>query len=165
MCLLFHRTTTIPPVSCSDLWSSVSHELSCQSSTPSAICNLFSSTTSSVPQQGSPIRTTETWQSLQYSWLHAHTQQLLRHLRQLDRSWYGYIHGTQSNHKRRACATVKLVMSSCMTYKVYEIILFLMTSEEVTTHQDVYMNKMTWLGVTLWLDRGCEETQRHKIKI
>lgn len=156
MCLLFHRITTIPPVSCSDLWPSLSLELSCQSSTPSAICNLFSSTTSSVPQQGSPIRTTETWQSLQYSWLHAHTQQLLRHLRQLDRSRYGYIHGTQSNHKRRACATVKLVMSSCMTYKVYEIIHI---SEEVVTHQDVYMNKMTWMGVTLWKDTGWE--RRH----
>jgi len=143
MCLLFHRTTTVPPVSCSDLWPSVSHELSCQSSTPSAICNLFSSTTSSVPQQGSPIRTTETWQSLQYSWFHTHTQQLLRHLRQLDRPWYGYIHGTQSNHKRRACATVKLVMSLAWHIKCMKSYIFLMTSEEVMTNQDVYRNKMT----------------------
>jgi len=60
MRLILHRTTTIPAISHSYLWSSVSHELSCQSSTPSTICKLVSSTTPSVPHQGSPIWTTET---------------------------------------------------------------------------------------------------------
>lgn len=157
--LPLHRITTIPAITNSNFWSCISHELPYQSSTPSTICNLFSSTTSSVPQQGSPIWTTKTWQSLQYSWLHPHSQQLLWHFRQLDWSRYGHLHGTQSNHTRRACTAMKFLLTWDATCKlpqnknsaflhgiwtVHEDVRFSWFHMKVIA-QEICMNKLIWV--------------------